>query len=472
MLFVLLESAVALQLYNSLTKQKAPFKPLQAGKVKLYVCGMTVYDYCHIGHARLMLVFDMITRYLRNSGYELTYVQNITDIDDKIIKRANENNESTTAVTERYIAALHEDLAALAILPPDKQPRATEFIAEMIIMIEKLINKGFAYQADNGDVMYAVSSFEGYGKLSHRNLADLRAGARIEVNEAKRDPLDFVLWKQAKPGEPSWNSPWGEGRPGWHLECSTMVEHCLGERIDIHGGGMDLKFPHHENEIAQSEACCGHSFVNNWMHVGFLQVDNEKMSKSLGNFFLVRDALKRFSAEQIRYFMLATHYRKPVNYSEDNLHNAQEALTRLYTALRGLELLEPPAQTHYERDFRVAMDDDFNTPEAFAVLFSLAKEVNKLKTNDIKQAGRFAGLLKYLANLIGLLTDDAESFFQSQGEGVDKVDHALIESLIVERQQARTNKDWERADVIRQQLSELGVVLEDNSEGTSWRLES
>lgn len=462
---------MALKIYNSLSKQKELFTPITPGKINLYACGVTVYDYCHIGHARMYLAIDMATRYLRASGYEVNYAQNITDIDDKIIKRANENGESTQAVSERFTAAMKEDFAALNLLPPDLQPKATGYIAEMIAMVETLIEKEFAYVADNGDVLYAVNQFPNYGKLSHRNLSDLRAGARVEINEAKRDPLDFVLWKKAKPGEPSWTSPWGEGRPGWHLECSAMIKHCLGEPIDIHAGGMDLKFPHHENEIAQSEACCGHQFVNTWFHVGFLQINDEKMSKSLGNFFLIREALQRFSAEQIRYFMLATHYRKPVNYSEANLNNAQEALTRLYTALRGVTLLEPAKETTYEKAFREAMDDDFNTPEAFAILFSLAKEINKLKEHDNEQAGQLAGLLKYLANIIGLLNQDVETFFQSCNAQTTEVDHQLVEQLIKQREQARADKNWAVADDVRAQLSELGVVLEDGANGTTWRLE-
>jgi cysteinyl-tRNA synthetase len=460
-------SAVSLSIYNSLTKEKTLFKPLRGNEVSLYVCGMTVYDYCHIGHARLMLVFDMVTRYLRALGYDLTYVQNITDIDDKIIKRANENGESCSELTERFIVAMHEDLDALGILRPDQQPRATQCLSEMIALVEQLIEKGIAYVASSGDVLYSVKKFEGYGKLSKRKLDDLRAGERITVSEDKQDPLDFVLWKAAKEGEPSWESPWGPGRPGWHLECSAMAMSCLHKSIDIHGGGMDLMFPHHENEIAQSEACTGQQFVNNWMHIGFLQIDNEKMSKSLGNFFLVREALQKFQPEQIRFFMLSSHYRRPLNYSEENLQHAQDALTRFYSAMRGLEVEVTAAEnTEFEAAFHKAMQDDFNTPEAIAVLFNLAREINKQREENKPYAEQLVALLKKLGAVLGLFSQTAEMFFQANSS----VDAAYVEQLIVDRRQARADKDWGRADEIRDELDAMGIVLEDSANGTTWKV--
>ncbi|HET8551887.1 MAG TPA: cysteine--tRNA ligase, partial [Gammaproteobacteria bacterium] len=370
---------MSLQIYNSLKRAKQPFRPLETGKVRMYVCGLTVYDFMHMGHARMLVVFDMVARYLRARGYDLTYVRNITDIDDKIIRRAAENDESFGELTQRMIAATHEDEAALGVLRPDVEPRATESIDAMIKMIEKLVAADYAYIADNGDVNYSVSRFAGYGKLSGKRVDELRAGARVEVGEGKRDPVDFVLWKAAKPGEPSWSSPWGDGRPGWHIECSAMSTRALGNHFDIHGGGMDLQFPHHENEIAQSEAATGETFVNVWMHNGFVQVDEEKMSKSLGNFFTVRDVLKRYRPEDVRYFILASHYRSPLNYSDDNLANAHASLERLYTALRSIEPLPASEQSAERERFFVAMDDDFNTPLALSVLFDLARDINRLR---------------------------------------------------------------------------------------------
>ena len=373
-----------MKIYNTLTRKKEEFIPRIPGKVGMYVCGMTVYDYCHIGHARVMVVFDTIARYLRHKGYDLTYVRNITDIDDKIINRANENGEDFTALTERFINAMHEDERALSVLPPDIEPSATQSIPDIITMIEALITKGLAYVGTNGDVFYSVSKFKPYGKLSGKNLADLQAGERVDVDQAKQDPLDFVLWKMAKPGEPSWDSPWGQGRPGWHIECSAMSTCCLGNHFDIHGGGMDLQFPHHENEIAQSEGATGEKFVNYWLHNGFVRVDNEKMSKSLGNFFTVREVLKQYQPEVVRFFILLSHYRSPLNYSDEQLNDAKAGLTRLYTALRDVEVIDSPINDEYKVRFEQAMDDDFNTPVALSVLFDIATELNKAKQTKIQ----------------------------------------------------------------------------------------
>ncbi|TPW16930.1 MAG: cysteinyl-tRNA synthetase, partial [Halothiobacillaceae bacterium] len=401
-----------LHIHNSFTGQKELFKTIEPGKVGMYVCGMTVYDYCHIGHARVLVVFDVVVRYLREQGYRVTYVRNITDIDDKIINRAAENGEPMGALTERFIRAMHEDSAALGVLPPDIEPRATTSMAEIIAMIETLITKGYAYASSKGDVYYDVSRFERYGALARENLEDQRAGARVEVNDQKEDPLDFVLWKAAKPGEPSWSSPWGEGRPGWHIECSAMSIQSLGSHFDIHGGGSDLKFPHHENEIAQSEAATGCHFVNFWMHNGFVQINDEKMSKSLGNFFTVREVLKQYRAEVVRYFILSSHYRSPLNYSTDNLHHAQTALERFYTALRGVVLTAGNGDETYRQRFYVAMNDDFNTPEALSVLFDIARELNRAKESGDGRAADLAVTLKNLGGIIGILQDDAERFLK------------------------------------------------------------
>ncbi|HWU35232.1 MAG TPA: cysteine--tRNA ligase [Methylovorus sp.] len=453
-----------LKIYNSLAREKQTFAPIVAGKVSMYVCGMTVYDYCHLGHARVMVVFDMVNRWLRTSGYEVTYVRNITDIDDKIIKRAQENGESIQALTTRFINAMDEDAAKLGVMRPDLEPKATEHINGMLDMITALIEKGFAYPADNGDVFYSVSSFAGYGKLSGKSLEDLRAGERVEIDQYKRDPMDFVLWKAAKPGEPSWDSPWGKGRPGWHIECSAMGACHLGPHFDIHGGGQDLQFPHHENEIAQSEAANGCTFVNYWMHNGFIRVDDEKMSKSLGNFFTIREVLEKYDPEVVRFFILRAQYRSPLNYSDHHLDDARQALTRLYTALRGLSL---PAMTidwqqPQAARFKAAMDDDFNTSEAFAVLFELATEVNR--TASLADAS----LLKALAGLLGLLERDPETFLQggesAQGRSADE-----IEQFIELRLQARQAKNFAEADRIRKQLADEGILLEDTPQGTSWR---
>ena len=451
-----------LKIYNSIAREKQTFVPIVAGKVSMYVCGMTVYDFCHLGHARVMVVFDMVNRWLRSSGFDVNYVRNITDIDDKIIKRANENGESITELTQRFIDAMNEDSDALGILRPDIEPRATAHIQGMIDMISALIEKGHAYHADNGDVFYSVNSFKTYGKLSGKSLEDLRAGERVEVDTFKRDPMDFVLWKSVKPNEPSWDSPWGKGRPGWHIECSVMSECHLGNHFDIHGGGQDLQFPHHENEIAQSEAAHDCTFVNYWMHNGFVRVDDEKMSKSLGNFFTIRDVLKKYDAEVVRFFILRAHYRSPLNYSDKHLDDAKQALTRLYTSLRGIS-----SDAKYDEqdvsaiNFKAAMNDDFNTPEAVAVLFDLANELNK--TRDVKVAAQ----LKGLANVLGLLNRDPESFLQAGNADSDDV--SKIEQLILARAEAKQAKNFAEADRIRQELLADGVILEDSPQGTTWR---
>lgn len=456
---------MSLQIYNTETRQKELFKPIHDNQVGIYVCGVTVYDYCHIGHARVMVVFDTVVRHLRALGYDVNYVRNVTDIDDKIIKRALENGESIQSLTSRFIDAMHEDEAAMNVLRPDVEPLATEHMDDIEGMIATLIEKGHAYPAENGDVYFSVKSDEDYGRLSGKNLEDLESGARVEVNEVKKDPLDFVLWKASKENEPAWSSPWGEGRPGWHIECSAMSTKCLGNHFDIHGGGMDLSFPHHENEIAQSECATGEHYVNTWMHCGFVRVDDEKMSKSLGNFFTIREVLKVYHPEVIRYFLLASHYRSPVNYSEDNLEVAKASVSRLYSALEGFtadQLHDAEQGTEFETEFMSAMNDDFNSPQALAVLFELAKEVNKTKS------ARLGGLLKQLANQIGLLEQDADVFFKSQPSQSDLTDDA-IQALIDERAEARKNKDFARSDQIRDELLEQGIELLDSAEGTSWR---
>jgi len=396
-----------LKIYNTFTNKKEEFKPIEAGKVRMYVCGMTVYDLCHLGHARVLVVFDMVTRYLKYKGYEVTYIRNITDVDDKIIARANENGEDINELTNRFIKAMHEDAEELGVLPPNEEPRATTPMDDIIAMIKTLEEKGYAYKADNGDVYYSVSKFENYGQLSGKKIEDLRAGERVAVDTNKNDPMDFALWKSAKPNEPYWESPWGNGRPGWHIECSAMSTCCLGNHFDIHGGGQDLQFPHHENEIAQSEASTGEKFVNTWMHNGFVRIDDEKMSKSLGNFFTVREILERYRAEDIRYFMLASHYRSPLNYSDQMLDAAGAALTRLYTALRGIEITQPgETGKEYIQRFEKVMDEDFNTAEAVAVLFDLANQINKTKAKKPETASALAATLKQLAGVLGLLQDD------------------------------------------------------------------
>ncbi|MBU1192795.1 MAG: cysteine--tRNA ligase [Gammaproteobacteria bacterium] len=455
-----------LHIHNSLTRRKEPFQPIEPGKVRMYVCGMTVYDYCHVGHARVMVVFDVIARYLRASGYKLTYVRNITDIDDKIIKRAQESGEEYTALTERFIQAMHEDSAVLGVLPPDQEPRATASMNDIIRMTGILIERGHAYPAANGDVYYDVSSFAAYGKLSGEKSDSLRAGARVDVDEGKDDPLDFVLWKAAKPGEPYWDSPWGRGRPGWHIECSAMSTCCLGEHFDIHGGGMDLKFPHHENEIAQSEGATGKKFVNYWIHNGFVQVDEEKMSKSLGNFFTVREVLVRYRPEEIRFFILGSHYRSPLNYTEDNLNKARSALVRLYTALRGADVASGNRLDAYTGRFQAAMDDDFNTPEALAVLFELANVLNRARELG-EPIVDFAATLRELGECLGILQDDPDSYLQAgSGTGLSDTE---IQALIDARRAARVAKDWAESDRVRDVLKDQGVILEDGPQGTTWR---
>ncbi|MGM0593341.1 MAG: cysteine--tRNA ligase [Pseudomonadota bacterium] len=459
-----------LKLHNNLSNQLEPFEPIDPKRVRMYVCGMTVYDYCHIGHARVLVVFDVINRYLRHiyGDAHVTYVRNITDIDDKIIQRANDNGEDFNALTGRFIEAMHEDAAALGVAEPDQEPRATLFMDEIIAMIEALVAKGLAYAANNGDVYYDVSKFDGYGTLSGKNPDDLRAGERVAVDEAKDDPLDFVLWKAAKPGEPSWDSPWGKGRPGWHIECSAMSTHALGNHFDIHGGGLDLQFPHHENEIAQSEGACGCKFVNYWLHNGFVRVDDEKMSKSLGNFFTIRDVMAKYDAEVIRYFILTSHYRSPLNYSDQHLDNAKGALTSLYNALRGLDTSVAPAENDYHARFYAALDEDFATPEALAVLFELAHEVNRLRSSDGDAAAAHAAQLRRLGALLGLLQREPEQFLRAGagGPGDDE-----IEALIAERIEARKNKDFATSDRIRDELKAQGIVLEDGPQGTTWRRE-
>ena len=459
---------MALSIYNTLSKTKESFKPLVDNQVRMYVCGMTVYDFCHIGHARVMVAFDVVTRWLRQRGYEVTYVRNITDIDDKIIRRAQENGEPFEVLVERMIAAMHEDEARLNVLRPDIEPRATQHIDGMFSMIQTLIDKGYAYAPGNGDVYYRVGKFAGYGKLSRRKIEDLKIGARIEVDEAKDDPLDFVLWKAAKPGEPSWESPWGKGRPGWHIECSVMSTCCLGETFDIHGGGPDLVFPHHENEIAQSEAATGKLYANAWMHAGAVRVDGEKMSKSLGNFFTIREVLEKYHPEVVRYLLVASHYRSPINYSEDSLKEAKGALERFYTALRGLPEVPAAGGDAFVERFGAAMDDDFNTPEACAVLFDMAREINRLRDADLQAAAALAARLKELAGVLGVLQMNPDAFLQAGAAG--KFDAAEVEALIAARLQARSEKNWAESDRIRDQLTAMGVVLEDGKGGTTWRL--
>ncbi|WP_374440488.1 cysteine--tRNA ligase [Pseudomonas panipatensis] len=459
---------MALSIYNTLSKAKEPFRPLVGNQVRMYVCGMTVYDFCHIGHARVMVAFDVIARWLRQRGYDLTYVRNITDIDDKIIRRAQENGESFDALTERMIAAMHEDEGRLSVLRPDIEPRATGHIAGMHAMIQTLIDKGFAYAPGNGDVYYRVGKFVGYGKLSRKKIEDLRIGARIEVDESKEDPLDFVLWKGAKPGEPSWDSPWGAGRPGWHIECSVMSTCCLGETFDIHGGGPDLVFPHHENEIAQSEAATGKPYAATWMHAGAVRVDGEKMSKSLGNFFTIREVLEKYHPEVVRFLLVSSHYRSPINYSEDNLKEAKGALERFYTALRGLPSVAAAGGEAFAERFAAAMDDDFGTPEAVAVLFEMVREINRLRDSDLQAAAGLAARLRELASVLGVLQLAADDFLQAGAEG--KVDAARVEALIQARLDARAAKNWAESDRIRDELTAMGVVLEDGKGGTTWRL--
>src|SRR5690554_159560 len=462
-----------LQIYNTLTNSKTVFTPIEPGKIRMYVCGVTVYDYCRIGHARVMVAFDLITRYLRARGWDVTYVRNITDVDDKIIRRAAENSESVDALTERMIAAMHEDEARLFVLRPDQEPRATAHIDDIIEMVSTLVDKGYAYAAANGDVYYRVEKFENYGRLTNKVIEDLRAGARVEVEEAKESPLDFVLWKAAKPGEVSWPSPWGEGRPGWHIECSAMSKCCLGATFDIHGGGPDLPFPHHENEIAQSEAANGCSYVNYWMHAGPVRMGQEKMSKSLGNFFTIREVLKHYNPEVIRYFLSSVHYRSYIDYSEDGLREAHSALERFYQALKAVPVVaqEVTLQNDYEQRFVAAMDDDFNTPRALAILFEITSELNKAVREGDSAAPQLAAQLKRLAGMIGLLQQEPDQFLQGEaGEGDLSAEE--IEALIEQRSLARKNKDFAEGDRIRDLLAEKGIILKDSREGTGWYRES
>ena len=457
-----------LTIYNSLAREKQEFVPIDPGHVRMYVCGMTVYDYCHRGHARVMVVFDLVARWLRASGYRLTYVRNITDIDDKIIRRAAENGESIRSLTDRFIAAMNEDAAALGVARPDHEPRATDYVPQMLDIIGALEQNSLAYAAGNSDICYAVRKFPGYGRLSGKSLEDLRAGERVDVVAAKHDPLDFVLWKHARDDEPAevkWDSPWGPGRPGWHIECSAMSSDLLGPHFDIHGGGQDLQFPHHENEIAQSEGAHGQTFVNYWMHNGFVRVDDEKMSKSLGNFFTIREVLKKYDAEVVRFFILRAHYRSPLNYSDAHLDDARQALTRLYTALKGFPAA---AAIDWEEDhaprFRAAMDDDFGTPEAVAVLFDLANELNRTRDAGL------AVQLKGLAGILGLLARDPVAFLQAAlADDAEGLTAAEIEARIVARVAAKKTKDFAAADRIRDELKTAGIVLEDSAQGTTWR---
>jgi cysteinyl-tRNA synthetase len=465
---------MTLRIYNTLSRSKQVFTPIEPNKIRLYVCGMTVYDYCHLGHARVLVAFDVITRYLRAVGYDVDYVRNITDIDDKILNRAIENGELFSDLTSRFINHMHEDEARLGVLPPDHEPRATAHIDDIIAMVQVLIDKDYAYVADNGDVYYAVSKFVDYGRLSGKDPEQLLAGARIETGELKRDHRDFALWKSVAEDGVYWEAPWGRGRPGWHIECSAMSKSCLGDHFDIHGGGPDLPFPHHENEIAQSEAANACTFVNYWMHAGAVRVDGEKMSKSLGNFFTIRDILAQYHPETVRYVLIGSHYRSAINYSEDNLKTARGALERMYTALRGLgavpalTLSELDADNDYVCRFRAAMDDDFNTPVALAVIFDLVRALNSARSDGRSDnIESLATLLKSLATVLGLLQEDAEVFLKAGGS--DSLGDDAIEALIKQRIQAKLDKDYTLADTIRNQLKDQGVVLEDTRDGTVWK---
>ncbi|BBU97052.1 cysteine--tRNA ligase [Providencia rettgeri] len=459
-----------LQIFNTLSRQKEEFKPIHAGKIGMYVCGITIYDLCHIGHGRTFVAFDAISRYLRYLGYDLNYVRNVTDIDDKIIKRAAENNESVEALTTRMLAEMHKDFDALNILRPDSEPRATRHIGEIIELTQSLIERGHAYVAANGDVMFEVKTDPNYGLLSRQDLEQLQAGARVEVADVKRNPMDFVLWKMSKEGEPSWESPWGLGRPGWHIECSAMNSKTLGNNFDIHGGGSDLMFPHHENEIAQSTCAHDGPYVNYWMHSGMVMVDREKMSKSLNNFFTIRDVLEYYDAETVRYFLLSGHYRSQLNYTEENLKQARSALERMYTALRGTDKSAVPAGgDEFKARFIEAMNDDFNTPEAYSVLFDMVREVNRLKSEDMSAANGMAAQLRELASVLGLLEQDPEVFLKGGAQTEDDAEVAKIEALIQQRLDARKNKDWAQADAARDELTAMGIVLEDGASGTTWR---
>ncbi len=460
-----------IQIYNTAARAKQELRPLVPPRVTMYVCGMTVYDYCHVGHARVLVVFDMVARHLRARGYDVHYVRNITDIDDKILRRAQEQGEDWHDLTERFIQAMHEDAAALQVLPPDAEPRATEYIAPIIDLGRRLEAAEHAYAPGNGDLYYAVRSFPTYGRLAGKSLDDLRAGARVDIDVAKRDPLDFVLWKAAKSQEPCWPSPWGAGRPGWHIECSAMSMACLGEQIDLHGGGGDLAFPHHENEIAQSEGATGKTFAQAWMHVGFVQVNEEKMSKSLGNFFTIRSVLELYQPEVLRYFILASHYRSPLNYSDENLELARQALERFYQALQTLTPTPGVVTNDARQRFDAAMDDDFKTPQALSVLFDLVRDIHRLhKIGQLEQAQACACELRQLGGRLGLLQEDPACYLRSGGRvGSPQVSDAEIEALIAERVSAKQARDFARADALRQQLLALSVQLEDGRDGTRWR---
>lgn len=454
-----------------MTQTKEEFRPIDEGKIRIYVCGLTVYDYTHLGHGRMLIAFDVIVRYLRAKGFDVTYVRNITDIDDKILNRAAENKELFSDLTDRFINSMHEDEKALKILPPDQEPRATGHIDQIVSMIEVLIDKEFAYRADNGDVYFSVMRFPDYGKLSKKKMDELLEGARIEVGELKKDPRDFVLWKSSPDDGVGWDSPWGYGRPGWHIECSAMSTSALGNNFDIHGGGTDLLFPHHENEIAQSECATDCKFANYWMHNGPLRVDNEKMSKSLDNFFTVREVLKKYDAEVVRHLLIASHYRSPINYSEQSLQQSAKALERFYIALQDLDLANAKtlANSRFEKAFYAAMDDDFNTAEAFGVLFEIVTEINKQKADNSDLANQLGKLLVSLGGILGVLQANPKEFLQSD-QSVE-IDESAIDQLIAEREQARADKDWGRADEIRDQLSAMKVVVEDGADGSGWRIE-
>lgn len=469
---------MTLHIYNTLTRKKEAFKPINPGKISMYVCGITVYDYCHIGHARVLVAFDVITRFLRSQGWDVNYVRNITDIDDKILKRADENGELYSDLTQRMIDAMHEDERELGILPPDVEPRATAHMDEILSMVQILVDNHYAYATDNGDVYYRISRFPEYGKLSNRNPDDLLSGARVEVGDIKEDPRDFALWKGAKSGEVSWESPWGAGRPGWHIECSAMSTCCLGDTFDIHGGGPDLPFPHHENEIAQSEAATGKKYVNCWMHAGAVRVDDEKMSKSLGNFFTIRDVLKKYHPEVVRYFLLSSHYRSPISYSEDNLMEAKGGLERFYTALRPFPSIPAASlsdlkNSEYYQRFVDSMNDDFNSREALAVMYDLVREINTVAKTDIKQAEALVAELKGMGAVLDILGADPEAFMQGSSliDSGNNLETEDIEALIADRVAAKKGRDFARADEIRDELLSQGVILEDSREGTNWRRE-
>lgn len=458
-----------LKIYNTLTKQKEVFESIEPGRVGMYVCGVTIYDFCHIGHGRTFVCFDVIVRYLRHLGYQVKFVRNITDVDDKIIRRAAENGEPISSLTARMTAAMHEDFDALNLLRPDIEPRATESMDDIIDIVKRLIDGGHAYVAANGDVMFSIDSFSEYGRLSGQDLEQLKAGARVEVGESKRNPMDFVLWKMSKPNEPKWNSPWGEGRPGWHIECSAMNHRHLGSHFDIHGGGSDLMFPHHENEIAQSRCAFNDRYVNVWIHSGMVMINKEKMSKSLGNFFTIRDVLKEYDGETVRFFLMSGQYRSALNYSQENLNLARQGLTRLYTALTDLQQCEydPALGQKYMQDFEKAMDDDFNTPEAYSVLFEIVRDINRARETDMSQASALGAVLRHIGGILGILQQDPSAYLKGGASGDDETQK--IEELIAKRAEAKKNRDWATADAVRNQLSEMGVILEDKAGSTTWR---